>query len=87
MASEDPRLSLRLERVSCGLSNPCRCYVSNTKEIVGMALRMFPHTAKYCPMDYSIGRQLWYYLRTVIVTAAVYRGFGRMLHLAANILP
>ncbi len=27
------------------------------------------------------------YLRTVIVTAAVYRGFGRGLHLAANPLP
>ena len=27
------------------------------------------------------------YLRTVIVTAAVYRGFGRQLRLAANRLP
>ena len=27
------------------------------------------------------------YLRTVIVTAAVYRGFGRKLRLAANLLP
>jgi hypothetical protein len=27
------------------------------------------------------------YLRTVIVTAAVYRGFGSMLRLAANISP
>jgi hypothetical protein len=28
-----------------------------------------------------------FYLRTVIVTAAVYRGFGCKLHLAANLLP
>jgi hypothetical protein len=27
------------------------------------------------------------YLRTVIVTAAVYRSFGRRLRLAANLLP
>jgi hypothetical protein len=27
------------------------------------------------------------YLRTVIVTAAVYRGFGRELRLTANLLP
>ncbi len=51
-----------------------------TRGDVGMALRMFPHTAKNCPTGYPVGRQLWYYLRTVIVTAAVYRGFGRELH-------
>ena len=39
---------------------------------------MFPHTAECLPANYFAGRQL-IYLRTVIVTAAVYRGFGREL--------
>jgi hypothetical protein len=40
---------------------------------------MFPHTAECLPANYFAGRQL-IYLRTVIVTAAVYWGFGRELH-------
>ena len=48
-------------------------------------------TLRQRPDRYSIraGRNLpdkeFRYLRTVIVTAAVYRGFNSMLHLAANI--
>ncbi len=49
--------------------------------------------SRQCPSRYAIraGRNLpdkeFRYLRTVIVTAAVYRGFGSMLRLAANISP
>ena len=48
---------------------------------------------RQCPSRYAIraGRNLpdkeFRYLRTVIVTAAVYRGFGSMRRLAANISP
>ena len=48
---------------------------------------------RQCPDRYTIraGRNLpdkeFRYLRTVIVTAAVYRGFGQELRLAANPLP
>ena len=47
--------------------------------IVAEALRSFPHIAEYCLTGYPVSRQI-VYLRTVIVTAAVYRGFGRKLH-------
>jgi hypothetical protein len=46
---------------------------------------------RQCPNRYTIraGRNLpdkeFRYLRTVIVTAAVYRGFDSKLHLAANL--
>ena len=53
---------------------------------VGRALRVFPHTAGYCPAGYPAGRQ-HSYLRTVIVAAAVYRGFGSELRLTASPLP
>jgi hypothetical protein len=49
--------------------------------------------SRQCSSRYAIraGRNLpdkeFRYLRTVIVTAAVYRGFGSMLRLAANISP
>ncbi len=48
---------------------------------------------RQCPSRYTIraGQNLpdkeFRYLRTVIVTAAVYRGFGQELRLAANPLP
>jgi hypothetical protein len=48
---------------------------------------------RQCPDRYTIraGRNLpdkeFRYLRTVIVTAAVYRGFGQELRLATNPLP
>jgi hypothetical protein len=48
---------------------------------------------RQCSSHYAIhaGRNLpdkeLRYLRTVIVTAAVYRGFGRKLRLAADLLP
>ena len=48
---------------------------------------------RQCPNRYTFraGRNLpdkeFRYLRTVIVTAAVHRGFGRMLWIAPNILP
>ena len=48
---------------------------------------------RQCPSRYAIraGRNLpdkeFRYLRTVIVTAAVHRGFGRMLWIAPDILP
>ena len=48
---------------------------------------------RQCPDRYTIraGRNLpdkeFRYLRTVIVTAAVYRGFGQVLRLTANTLP
>ena len=51
------------------------------------------HWLRQCFCRYAIhaGRNLpdkeLRYLRTVIVTAAVYRGFGRELHLTANPLP
>jgi hypothetical protein len=45
----------------------------------------------FCRCAFHAGRNLpdkeLRYLRTVIVTAAVYRGFGRELRLAANPLP
>ena len=63
-------------------------------------MRIFTHNAispspmqRQCPNRYAIraGRNLpdkeFRYLRTVIVTAAVHRGFGRELRLAANPLP
>ena len=65
MASEDPALA-----VSCGLSNPFHFYAAENLSIhhqpidrrhrgnVGKALRISPHTAGYCPADYSAGRQL-----------------------------
>ena len=49
--------------------------------------------SRQCPSRYAIraGRNLpdkeFRYLRTVIVTAAVYRGFGSKLRLAANLSP
>jgi hypothetical protein len=49
--------------------------------------------SRQCPSRYAIraGRNLpdkeFRYLRTVIVTAAVYRGFGSELRLAANPSP
>ena len=49
--------------------------------------------SRQCPSRYAIraGRNLpdkeFRYLRTVIVTAAVYRGFGSRLRLAANLSP
>jgi hypothetical protein len=48
---------------------------------------------RQCPTRYTIraGRNLpdkeFRYLRTVIVTAAVHRGFGSKLRLAANLSP
>ena len=48
---------------------------------------------RQCPNRYAFraGRNLpdkeFRYLRTVIVTAAVHRGFGRMLWIAPDILP
>ena len=48
---------------------------------------------RQCPNRYTFraGRNLpdkeFRYLRTVIVTAAVHRGFGRMLWIAPDILP
>ncbi len=48
---------------------------------------------RQCPDRYTIraGRNLpdkeFRYLRTVIVTAAVYRGFSQKLRLATNLLP
>ena len=48
---------------------------------------------RQCPSRYAIraGRNLpdkeFRYLRTVIVTAAVYRGFGSLLRLAADLFP
>ena len=47
---------------------------------------MFQHIAK-CTCDVTIAGGRKFYLRTVIVTAAVYRGFGRELHPKANPLP
>ena len=49
--------------------------------------------SRQCPSRYAIraGRNLpdkeFRYLRTVIVTAAVYRGFGSMLRVTPNISP
>ena len=49
--------------------------------------------SRQCPDRYTFraGRNLpdkeFRYLRTVIVTAAVHRGFGRMLWIAPDILP
>jgi hypothetical protein len=49
--------------------------------------------SRQCPSRYAIraGRNLpdkeFRYLRTVIVTAAVYRGFGSRLHLAVDLSP
>lgn len=65
MASEDPRRLGLKRRVSCGLSNPRHFYAPpRGRRNVDEALRMFPHTARYCPIGYPIGRQ-HSYLRTV----------------------
>ncbi len=45
---------------------------------VEVALRAFPHTAGFAPRVTPWAGSAGY-LRTVIVTAAVYRGFGREL--------
>jgi hypothetical protein len=81
MASEDPGIIInnKIVPVSCGLPNPCHFYVLPKEQNVDRALRVFPHTARYYPTSCLVGRQHKNYLRTVIVTAAVYRGFGREL--------
>ena len=68
--------------------------------VLSRAMRIFTHTTispgpllRQCPNRYAIraGQNLpdkeFRYLRTVIVTAAVHRGFGRMLWIAPDILP
>ncbi len=83
IVSEDPP-DVRPE-VSCGLSNPkpFLLLVENTSnELVGWALRMFPHIAEFSSAHYCVVRQRYScYLRTVIVTAAVYWGFRSKLRL------
>ena len=71
-----------------GLSVQSRvtCIFTGTSISPGTSLRQ-------CPNRYTFraGRNLpdkeFRYLRTVIVTAAVHRGFGRMLWIAPDILP
>ncbi len=70
---KNPRVqSLRIPLfgVSCGLSNLGHFYGGKNIPLVAQALRTFPHTAEFRQQGY---------LRTVIVTAAVYRGFGSPL--------
>ena len=68
--------------------------------VLSRVMCIFTHTTispgpllRQCTSRYSIraGRNLpdkeFRYLRTVIVTAAVHRGFGRMLWIAPDILP
>ena len=60
--------------------------------VTGMSISPVP-SLRQCPNRYTfrVGRNLpdkeFRYLRTVIVTAAVHRGFGQMLWTSPNILP
>ena len=71
-----------------GLSVPLRVAGVFTGTTISPSSRL-----RQCSSRYTIraGRNLpdkeFRYLRTVIVTAAVYRGFSRELRLAANTLP
>jgi hypothetical protein len=71
-----------------GLSVPLRVIGIFTDTTISPSSRL-----RQCPDRYTIraGRNLpdkeFRYLRTVIVTAAVYWGFGRKLCLTADILP
>ena len=71
-----------------GLSVPLRGAGVFTGATISPSSRL-----RQCPSRYTIraGRNLpdkeFRYLRTVIVTAAVYRGFSQKLRLAANLLP
>ena len=79
---------LSYSKGSWGLSVPLRVNGIFTVTTISPSSRL-----RQCPDRYTIraGRNLpdkeFHYLRTVIVTAAVYWGFSSMLRLAANIPP
>ena len=81
-----PRTILSYSKGSRGLSVPLRVIGIFTDTTISPS--SWP---RQCPNRYTIraGRNLpdkeFRYLRTVIVTAAVYRGFNSTLHLAADI--
>ena len=90
IVSEDPLSKKGFLLIVCttGFSLPgvARGQASNYLTSTRWILRRFSiqPSAKFC-VAAEQGRK--FYLRTVIVTAAVYWGFGRGLHLAANPLP
>ena len=69
-----------------GLSVPWRVLGIFTETTISPSSRLIPHPNRY---TLRAGRNLpdkeFRYLRTVIVTAAVYWGFDSMLRLATNI--
>ena len=71
-----------------GLSVPLRVLGIFTETTISLSSRLRQRPDRY---TIRAGRNLpdkeFRYLRTVIVTAAVYWGFGSMLHLAVNIPP
>ena len=83
---ECPDPTLSYSKGSRGLFVPSRVIGIFTDTTISLGSRL-----RQCPDHYTIraGRNLpdkeFRYLRTVIVTAAVYWGFNSMLHLAADI--
>ena len=81
-----PRSALSCSKGSRGLFVPSRVIGIFTDTTISLGSRL-----RQRPDHYTIraGRNLpdkeFRYLRTVIVTAAVYRGFNSMLHIAADI--
>ena len=81
-----PESTLSYSKGSRGLFVPSRVIGIFTDTTISLGSRL-----RQCPDHYTIraGRNLpdkeFRYLRTVIVTAAVYRGFNSMLHRAADI--
>ena len=81
-----PDAALSCSKGSRGLFVPSRVIGIITDTTISLGSRL-----RQCPDHYTIraGRNLpdkeFRYLRTVIVTAAVYRGFNSMLRLAADI--
>src|SRR3954470_10701053 len=83
-----PKSMLSCSEGARGLSVPLRVIGIFTDTTISLSSRLRQRPDRY---TIRAGRNLpdkeFRYLRTVIVTAAVYWGFSSMLHLAVNIPP